>query len=53
MIVFAVMAIDFQNPDIIVSESSGEAEICVTRNATTDENMIVTIETGFASATSK
>ena len=52
-VVFVVVAVDFQSPDVTVNEEDGNATVCVTRNATTEEAMNVTVTTNFGSADSK
>ena len=47
------MAVDFQTPDMTVSEGAGDAVVCVIRNATTEESMTVTVVTNFGSADGK
>jgi len=48
-----VVAVEFQSSDITVNENNGKATVCLVRNATTEEDMTVSIVTTLGSAGSE
>ena len=45
------VVVEFKTPDEEVPESAGDAMVCLTRNAITEEPMTVEIQTSFGTAT--